>query len=87
MDLTYIAYCGVDCSACSDFVNGKCPGCRQSEWTEENICLPVKCCREKQIACCGECMQFPCEVMKDFYEESEGHRKAYKRMRQMHDKL
>ena len=71
------AYCGVDCSVCEDYRSGRCPSCRKTEWTEENICMPVKCCREKKITGCGQCTDFPCEEMKAFYEESEGHREAY----------
>ena len=74
------AYCGVDCSVCSDYTGGKCPGCRQSDWQEGNICPPVACCRKKRISCCGECPSFPCADMKAFYEESESHRHAFERM-------
>lgn len=35
-----------------------------------------------RIACCGiDCDAFPCADMAAFYEESEGHREAYRRMR------
>ena len=30
MDLTHIAYCGVDCSLCPEYLSGKCPDCRQT---------------------------------------------------------
>ena len=76
MDLTYIAYCGVDCSECPDLASGKCPGCRQTEWKPGDECMPVACCRGKGISCCGECADFPCSGMEGFYEESDGHRKA-----------
>lgn len=76
----YIAYCGVDCSVCCDLKEGKCPGCRQTVWKKDDICMPVKCCREKNISCCGECTFFACEDMKDFYNESESHKKAYELM-------
>ena len=35
-----IAYCGVDCSACTDLLSGKCPSCRLSEWKDDDICMP-----------------------------------------------
>ena len=35
MDLTHIAYCGVDCAACADYESGKCPDCRHSRWPDE----------------------------------------------------
>ena len=76
-----IAFCGVDCGSCVDYKDGKCPGCRESVWPEGDECMPVACCREKNISCCGQCQSFPCEDMKAFYGESESHRDAYERMR------
>ncbi|MCR5808903.1 MAG: DUF3795 domain-containing protein [Clostridiales bacterium] len=75
-DLTYIGFCGVDCSACPDLENGKCPGCRLTPWKGGESCMPVKCCGKKDIPCCGLCDTFPCPDMAEFYEESEGHKKA-----------
>ncbi len=80
MDLTYIAYCGVDCSVCPDRLADKCPGCRQTAWKEGNECMPVACCGKKGASFCGQCPDFPCGDMKVFYEESESHRQAYARM-------
>ena len=79
MDMTHIAYCGVDCSACPDMSSGKCPGCRHTEWGEDP-CMPVKCCRDKGVYSCGECGEFPCADMRGFYDESDSHRLAYFRM-------
>ena len=78
----WIAYCGVDCRPCPDLASGKCPGCRKTAWGEDP-CMPVGCCRGKGIECCGECGAFPCPMMAEFYEESESHREAYRRMRAM----
>jgi len=75
-----IGYCGVDCSKCPDLAEGKCPGCRQSTWSEGDACPPVACCMEKGISCCGECPTFPCQMMVEFYEESDSHSEAYQRM-------
>jgi|GEM_PF-1199359 len=75
-----IAYCGVDCAACPDYAGKKCPGCRQTEWGDDP-CPPVACCREKGIIFCGKCSDFPCRMMREFYEESDSHRQAYERMR------
>ena len=44
LDIEYVAYCGVDCSACADLASGKCPGCRQTEWAAGDECAPVACC-------------------------------------------
>ena len=75
-----IAYCGVDCSACPDYLEGKCPSCRQTDWQTDDACMPVECCQGKGISCCGECEVFPCEDMREFYNESESHGQAYQLM-------
>ncbi|MBQ3848816.1 MAG: GNAT family N-acetyltransferase [Clostridia bacterium] len=82
-----IAYCGVDCSSCPDLETNKCPGCRQTEWTESDTCMPVECCRKRNISCCGECDVFPCPDMREFYRESEGHKRAYMLMCDVNDKI
>ena len=86
MDITHIAFCGVDCAACPDLKSGKCPGCRQTEWEPGDECMPVRCCGEKHIPFCGKCPDFPCADMREFYEESDGHREAYDRMLRLRDK-
>lgn len=74
-----IAYCGVNCAPCPDHTSGKCPSCRATVWGDDP-CLPVGCCRERGISVCGQCEAFPCRDMAAFYEESEGHKEAYRRM-------
>ena len=80
MDMALIAYCGVDCSACTDYTEGRCPGCRQTDWQAGDICFPVECCRKREIPFCGKCPGFPCGDMKEFYRESASHEQAYERM-------
>lgn len=80
MDLSMIAYCGVDCAVCTDYKTNKCPGCRKSVWPDGNPCMPVACCERRGISLCGQCAEFPCAEMKAFYEESESHKKAYRLM-------
>ena len=74
-----LAYCGVNCSKCPDFSEGKCPSCRLTEWKAGDECMPVKCCREKRIDSCASCDVFPCDDMKEFYQESASHQEAFKR--------
>ena len=83
--LDQIGYCGVDCAACVDLRSGKCPGCRESVWPEGDACPPVACCREREIACCGRCRDFPCAMMTEFYGESDSHRQAGERMQALHE--
>ena len=86
MDNSFIAYCGVDCSACVDFKTVKCLSCRETVWEDGDQCMPVACCEKRGIHFCGQCAVFPCDDIKSFYSESESHEKAYEFMRSVHDK-
>lgn len=83
MNKDLIAYCGVDCSKCSDYTDNRCPGCRKTDWQEGDNCLPVDCCRKRGISFCGECPLFPCADMSEFYKESKSHEQAYALMKSM----
>jgi len=85
VDITYTAFCGVDCAACPDLTAGVCPGCRKTEWGDDP-CPPVACCREEGIPLCGLCPDFPCAMMAEFYGESDSHRLAGERMRALSEK-
>ena len=86
METALLGYCGVDCAACTDYANNVCPGCRLSTWPEGDECPPVACCRKQGITLCGQCPQFPCDMMAEFYTESESHRQAGALMRSVHEK-
>ncbi|MBR5043894.1 MAG: DUF3795 domain-containing protein [Clostridia bacterium] len=75
-----IAYCGVDCAACLDYTTQKCPGCRQSEWSDGDPCAPIACCQKHGVPVCGLCGDFPCAMMQAFYRESDSHLEALARM-------
>ena len=75
-----LAYCGVDCAACADYLDKRCPSCRWTDWRDDP-CMPVRCCREKGIECCAFCGVVPFESSAEVYAESEGHRAAFRRMR------
>ncbi len=47
-----IAYCGVDCLPCPDYISKKCPGCRTTAWGDDP-CPPVACCRKKAFPSAG----------------------------------
>ena len=80
-----IAFCGVDCAQCTDYLSSKCPGCRESIGEGENMCNAVRCCISREIDCCGQCGNFPCDDMMAFFEETLSHKEAGIRMRQVHE--
>jgi hypothetical protein len=79
--MTYVldGYCGLYCGACPDLLDtqaGKakhaCRGCKSSvnnpEWCA--ICDIKSCAREKKIAFCYQCDEYPCEKITSFIEDA-----------------
>ena len=85
LDLDLVGFCGVDCSSCPDYLNFKCPGCRASAGMSDEDCMVAQCCMDRNILVCSQCSDFPCDDMKDFFEESESHRQAEKRLKVIMD--
>ena len=54
-----LAYCGLACCVCSG--NGECAGCRNAGCTNKDWCKAFRCCREKGLAGCWECSEYPCD--------------------------
>ena len=54
-----VAYCGLACCVCGE--NETCSGCRSEGCAGKDWCMPFRCCRERKLAGCWECEQFPCE--------------------------
>ncbi len=55
-----MAYCGLACGLCES--SPECPGCRQGGCLEKEACKNYRCCRERGLAGCWECPEFPCEA-------------------------
>lgn len=66
--------CGIECSKCHFKHEEVCQGCLHIShpfWGES--CPVKKCSEDKKISCCGECEDFPCDLLKSFaYDEKEG---------------
>ena len=66
--------CGILCSECSYKEPMKCNGCIAIDkpfWGDK---CPVKsCCESKSLNNCGECTEFPCQLLHDFsYDKEQG---------------
>lgn len=66
--------CGILCSQCEYQEQVGCKGCVVIDkpfWGEQ---CPVKsCCEEKEQSYCGECEDFPCEVLNQFaFDQEQG---------------
>ncbi len=56
-----LAYCGLACCVCGE--NATCAGCRNNGCTGKDWCKHFTCCKEKNLAGCWECAEFPCGGM------------------------
>ncbi|MDP8219868.1 MAG: DUF3795 domain-containing protein [Candidatus Stygibacter frigidus] len=77
--LEKLSYCGIYCGGCLNFKkNYNCQGCRY----EENMLsdCPLRACAiAKELIHCGECEEFPCKELIEFYEDGVPlHDLAYK---------
>jgi len=53
-----IAYCGLACFLCSKYES--CEGCRSGGCENREWCKNFNCCRERKLAGCWQCPEFPC---------------------------
>lgn len=59
--------CGILCSQCPFRETLGCRGCVNIDKPFWGDSCPIKnCCEEKQYAHCGQCPEFPCEVLRQF---------------------
>lgn len=73
MNTTIQSYCGLECSECEyKKSNGNCNGCvamgGKMLW---GSCPVAKCAIDKNIRFCGECGDFPCELLHSFAFDKE----------------
>ena len=66
--------CGILCGECGYREQMGCSGCTQIQKPFWGDSCPLKACSEgKGHAHCGQCAEFPCELLKQFaYDEKQG---------------
>lgn len=73
-DKTLIAFCGLYCGACRQYLNDKCPGCAQNG--KASWCKVRSCCLENKQASCAECRTFTdinqCRYFNNFFSRLFG---------------
>mgnify|MGYP006288394423 CR=1 FL=1 len=76
-----LSFCGIYCGGCKNYKeNMNCMGCRYEESMLDD-CPTRTCAIEKDLLHCGECEDFPCSVLNDFYEDGKPHHEvAFKNM-------
>lgn len=63
-DAAYVAACGLYCGACTKYVKGKCPGCRENG--RASWCAVRSCCLERGYASCADCTIVPLAECRKF---------------------
>jgi len=63
-----LSYCGLYCGACPSYQKGTCLGCRSEDKKQNRKskwgCKIRLCChKEKELEHCGQCEQFPCNLI------------------------
>jgi len=62
-----LSYCGIYCGKCKNYKkNMNCSGCR-NETTLVDDCPTRACAIRRGLLHCGECDEFPCAELNDFY--------------------
>lgn len=65
--------CGIVCSECEYKESMGCLGCTNIENPFHGECAVKKCAESKKIECCGECVDFPCGLLKSYaYDKEQG---------------
>lgn len=67
-------YCGLSCATCEYREENNCKGCINSEGKPfYGECEIAECASKKNIGFCGECADFPCDILKRYsYDEEHG---------------
>ena len=75
LDLSLLADCGLYCGGCGSFHENSAVGCKGCR-IEPNLvsdCPTIPCAVKKGLLHCGECSDFPCEMMSSFYSDGIKH--------------
>ena len=59
--------CGLHCMGCSYKESHGCGGCIETNGHPfHGECQVAKCCQEKELTFCGECLEFPCALLNSY---------------------
>lgn len=83
----YISFCGIDCNECKNYrQNVNCQGCID-ECVMLDDCPSRTCAINKGFNHCGQCLEFPCATLQQFYHDGNPkHYQAYENMKKFLDK-
>lgn len=74
---TITTYCGLDCTGCEFVESQGCKGCIATKGRPFHVsegqepCAVAKCAIEHGVTFCGECGEFPCQLLTDFSNDPD----------------
>lgn len=72
MSVTFDTYCGLSCTQCEFKEKMNCPGCIASQGHPfHGACEVAECAKSKGRRFCGECGDFPCEILTRYSNDPE----------------
>ncbi|MCL2402157.1 MAG: DUF3795 domain-containing protein [Oscillospiraceae bacterium] len=79
-----LSYCGMFCGECANYKqNMNCQGCR-NETALVDDCPTRACAIQRGLLHCGECGEFPCVMLNDFYYDGKpSHLAAFHNMQKI----
>lgn len=64
--------CGLRCEGCAFQESHHCGGCISTNGNPfHGACRVAACCQERELVHCGQCKEFPCELLVSFSNDPE----------------
>ncbi len=74
-EILLTTYCGLDCTNCEYKEPCSCRGCAATKGmpfhATEMPCPVAACAMQKELSFCGKCTDFPCQLLKDYSNDTE----------------
>ena len=61
VDEKLLGKCGFYCGGCPTHISGNCKGCLEEH--SDGDCFARDCVLKKDLSCCGQCDEFPCDTI------------------------
>jgi hypothetical protein len=80
-----IGCCGAYCKTCKPFLEGFCKGCKlgyeegKRDLNKAKCQMKVCCFKERKMETCADCLDYPCEILEEFWNKNGWKYKQYKK--------
>lgn len=74
MEASFDSYCGLECAICEHKISQTCGGCIATKGKPfHGSCEIAECAQKRNRRFCGECEEFPCEILERYsYDKEHG---------------